>query len=182
MLAGIPPGTAIVMDDDSHLRSFIGDRAVLLGYLRTLLPHDLVEDAFQEVFLVVHRKVGEFDQTRDFPAWVRGIARNVAMQVLAKARRAVALPPDALLERIDRAAEEASAEPEPGEDRRHLAECLAKLSDKHRDLLRQRYADGLMLEQLATATGRSVGAVQVALSRLRSTLQDCIERQRKVAT
>lgn len=168
------------MDDDAHLRSFIGDRAALLGYLRTLLPHDLVEDAFQEVFLVVHRKVDEFDQSRDFPAWVRGIARNIAHQVLAKARRAVALPPDALLERIDQAASEAEAEPH--DDRHHLADCLAKLSDKQRDLLRQRYVDGLMLDQLAIATGRTVGAVQVALSRLRLALQECIERQRKVAT
>jgi len=168
------------MEDDANLRSFIGDRAALLGYLRTLVPHDLVEDAFQEVFLVVHRKVGEFDQGRDFAAWVRGIARNVALQVLAKARRAVSLPPEALLARIDQAASEAEADPEPHDDRRHLTDCLAKLSESHRDLLRQRYTDGLMLEELAAATGRTAGAVQVALSRLRSTLQECIERQRKV--
>lgn len=171
-----------VMDAESHLRSFIGDRTALLGYLRTLLPHDLVEDAFQEVFLVVNRKIAEFDESRNFGAWVRGIARNVALQVLAKSRRAVALPPETLLQRIDLAAEEAESdhEEQPDRDRQHLAECLAKLTDKHRDLLHRRYADGLMLEQLAQATGRTTGAVQVALSRLRASLQECIERRRKV--
>src|ERR1043165_2977149 len=124
VLGAAPPGGSPAMDDEAQLRSFIGDRAVLLGYLRGLLPHDLVEDAFQEVFLVLHRKVGAFDRDRDFPAWVRGIARNVALQVLAKARRAVPLPPEDLLERFDRAAEEAEADGERGDDRRHLAECL----------------------------------------------------------
>lgn len=166
--------------DDDLLRWFLANRAPLLGYLRALLPHDLVEDAFQETFLVVHRKAASFDAQRDAGAWVRGIARNVARQVAAKATRAVRLPPDQLAERFELAA----AEAEPGEDDDlvHLASCLERLDVPARELLRRRYHDGDALDELAAASGRSPGAVQVALSRVRAALATCIERRRKATT
>ncbi|MBA3845797.1 MAG: sigma-70 family RNA polymerase sigma factor [Planctomycetes bacterium] len=168
------------MSGDAPLRWLLAHRAPLLGYLRALLPHDLVEDAFQETFIVVHRKGDAFDAERDAGAWVRGIARNVARQVAAKATRAVRLPPDLLLERIERAA--AEAEPGEDDDLAHLATCVERLDAPARELVRQRYHDGRALDELAAGSGKTAGAVQVALSRVRAALATCIEHRRKAAT
>lgn len=49
---------------------------------RTLLylgvPRALVDDATQDVFLVVHRRFSAFDRTRSGRSWLYGIARRVA--------------------------------------------------------------------------------------------------------
>ena len=82
---------ATVGGDDGLMRAFVARRAELLGYLRAIAPPDLVEDAFQEAFLVVHRRLADFRSDGDFPAWVRGIARNWRTPVDAPLR-AAALP------------------------------------------------------------------------------------------
>ncbi len=45
------------------------------------------DDAAQEVFLVVHRKLEEYDRQRPFQTWVYGIARRVASTAQRSARR-----------------------------------------------------------------------------------------------
>ncbi|MEK7412416.1 MAG: sigma-70 family RNA polymerase sigma factor [Planctomycetota bacterium] len=156
---------------------FVEDRGELMGYLRVLVPGDLVDDAFQETFLVVMRRVADFERERDFPAWVRGIARNVALQVRDRHRRASVALPDDVVDLID----QAHAQPDHDrEDLVHLRTCLGRLGTAQREMLRQRYHAGHSLHRLAEAAGRTPGAVQVALSRLRTTLQECIERARQV--
>jgi hypothetical protein len=54
-----------VMDPDPLVR-FLAARSQLLGYIGMLLPADLVEDCFQDCFLVVQRQAGRFDPQRDF--------------------------------------------------------------------------------------------------------------------
>jgi RNA polymerase sigma-70 factor (ECF subfamily) len=56
------------------------------------------DDVAQEVFLVVHRRLDEFDRTRSFRSWVYGIARRAATafrrnQERAERRAAHAEPP-----------------------------------------------------------------------------------------
>ena len=66
-------------EDEELIRRFTGIRASILGYLRILVgdPH-LAEDLFQDISVVVLEKTSTFDRAKDFGAWVRGIARNVA--------------------------------------------------------------------------------------------------------
>lgn len=168
------------MDHDDLLRQFVAERGELLGYLRCLVPGQLVEDVFQEVFLVVVKRAAEFDRSRDFSAWVRGIARKVAHKVRAKQSCAPTLPDD-VVDLVSVAYDEARASAsDERDDLRHLSVCLDRLAEAQRELLRRRYHDGLSLERLAAMTGRSAGAVQVALSRLRSVLSECITHQRRV--
>ncbi len=167
---------------DLLLRQFLSERTSLLGYLRLLLPADRVEDAFQDTFLIVSRRLADFDQTREFGPWVRGIARHVALKHREAAGRMVAVDPTVLADRLEQAFVEEAADPiadTAHEDLRHLDTCLQELRDPQRELIRRRYQGGESLSQLALSTGRSEGAVQVALSRLRAVLFACISRQRK---
>jgi RNA polymerase sigma-70 factor, ECF subfamily len=52
--------------------------ALVMRVLRRLVPEDLVEDAFQEVFIVVARKLDGFDQKAKASTWIYGIAVRVA--------------------------------------------------------------------------------------------------------
>ncbi len=169
---------------DDLLQRFIAQRAALLGYLRLLLPSDdAVEDVFQDTFLVVSRRAADFEEGRDFAAWVRGIARNLALKRRIAAHRMGAVDPQILANALDRAYDEAEQEGNPlAEDIRHLHTCLQRLDGPQQDLLRLRYEHGHGMSELAATTGRTEHAIQIALSRLRAVLHACISRQRRVHT
>ncbi|MBX7082625.1 MAG: sigma-70 family RNA polymerase sigma factor [Nannocystaceae bacterium] len=59
--------------------------ARVLRYLG-LEPH-LVDDALQDVFLVVHRRLASFDARRSLRNWLYGIARRVASEYRRGMRR-----------------------------------------------------------------------------------------------
>ncbi len=163
----------MTMDRDAILQAFLAQRLDLLAYLGALLPAGLVEDVFQETFLVVARRWQDFDATRPFGPWCRGIARNLARKACAVRR---AQPFD------EHAADLVSAaldtpDPEPALELTQLRHCLQQIDDRQRGLLERFYAHGDSLALIAQASGRSVGAVQVALSRLRASLLRCIEHR-----
>ncbi len=53
------------------------------------LPRASVDDAVQDVFLVVHRRLGHFDGRTSIRNWLYGIARRVASQYRRGTRRAI---------------------------------------------------------------------------------------------
>jgi RNA polymerase sigma-70 factor (ECF subfamily) len=61
------------------------------------VPVSALDDAVQEVFLVVHRRLPEFEGRSALKTWMFGIALNVAQHVMRSlARRASERPPDTL--------------------------------------------------------------------------------------
>ncbi len=52
------------------------------------LHRDAVNDALQEVFIVVHRRLSDFDGRSSIKNWLYGIARRVAADMRKKDRRA----------------------------------------------------------------------------------------------
>jgi hypothetical protein len=57
-----------------------------------------------------------------------------------------------------------------------LTACLEKLPALQRELLRQRYADGLSLQAIAESVRRTANAVAQTLFRVRHTLIECVTR------
>jgi RNA polymerase sigma-70 factor (ECF subfamily) len=167
---------------DDPITWYLANRPLLMGYLRLMASHEVVEDALQETYLVLQRTGDRYLLGSDPGSWVRGIARNVVKQVLTKHGRLRSMPMEALIESLDQAV--SRAEPDDlvaSSDLEHLSRCVSQLDERQQDLLRQRYHQGLSLQDLAEATARSAGAIQVALSRLRSVLQACIEQARRIA-
>ena len=61
---------------------------MLMAYLRALAWNDaLVEDAFQEAIIVAWRRLPDFDRSRPFAPWLRGIARNTLLGIARKHQR-----------------------------------------------------------------------------------------------
>src|SRR5581483_10076508 len=66
------------MEREQFLQCFVRDRGHYLGFLRALCRNsDWAEDLFQELSIEVMEHIGQYDKSRDFSAWVRGIARNL---------------------------------------------------------------------------------------------------------
>ncbi len=167
--------------DHDPLSWYLANRLLLFGFLRMMGPADMAEDVLQETYVALQRSAARFTPGADPGAWVRGIARNLARQALARRQRLQALPAEALLERLEQVA--AAAVEDDGDDEAvdQLQRCLGVLAPAQRELVHARYHQGLSLAQLSARTGRSAGAIQVALSRLRATLLACIEQARRRA-
>ena len=79
--------------------------------------------------------------------------------------------------KLEAIAEESASEADRLEERaRILARCIEKLPDRHRLLLRVRYSEGRGIDAISRELGRSMDAVYRALSRIRQTLQDCVNQ------
>lgn len=167
---------------DDLFRRFAAMRASCLGYLRVITrdPH-LAEDLFQETFLVVTKKLDEYDEIKNFEAWVRAIAKNLARNAMRKRNHVIPLPSEeleAVLEKVYENTPEGESET-MAEELTYLASCVATLGAANRKLLELRYNRAMSLNAIAQLTGRTPGAVQVALSRLRSILFDCVRSKRE---
>jgi RNA polymerase sigma-70 factor (ECF subfamily) len=120
-----------------------------------------VEDVCQEVFLVVHRRMDEFDQSASVRAWIYGICVRKASEHRRSAyqRR----------ERVDDLPPEASIEASQGEavDRRRALELLdrtlATLDEDKRAVFVLYEIEGLAMNEIAAAVGCPL---QTAYSRL----------------
>lgn len=158
-------------------RLFLRHAGVLRGFILGLLPdHNRAEDVFQELFLTITRKAGEFCSGTNFLAWARSIARlKVLEQLRAQQNVPHALDPETL-EVLLLAAEE--AEDRWDERREALAHCLKQLAPRAREILELRYSDDFLPPPaIAARLSWSVNAVHVALSRARRFLQECTRRR-----
>jgi RNA polymerase sigma-70 factor (ECF subfamily) len=177
-------GTRTMTGHDDLIRAFASIRTSTLGYLRTIVrdPH-MAEDLFQETWVVVMRKIDSFDPTGDFGAWVRTIALNLARNELRKKKHLRPMPPPAVLESLEQAHASQSMRDLKSSSERlaYLDQCLEKLDARQRSLLDHRYSRGASLLDIASRCGRSPGAVQVALARVRQALLRCIEGEQKRA-
>jgi RNA polymerase sigma-70 factor (ECF subfamily) len=158
-------------------RLFLRHAGLLRGFILGLLPdHNRAEDVFQEVFLTVTRKAGEFRKGSNFIAWARSIAR---LKVLEQCRSMQSGPhlldPEAL-EAVIAAVDQ--ADDKWTERREALARCLDQLAPRAREILELRYCeDFLPPPEIASRLSWSVNAVHVALSRARKFLQECTRRR-----
>jgi RNA polymerase sigma-70 factor (ECF subfamily) len=156
------------------LQRVISEDAVVRAYVYSATRgHRDAEDVIQEVWQVVCRKIGEYDQSRSFRAWVLGITR---MQVLkwrqAQARSRLLFDQDVLDLLADTAEEERQ---ELDHRSQFLRDCLGMLPLDGQRLLHRKYTDGLTVAAIAEQMKKSVGALEMALTRIRRALRACIE-------
>lgn len=159
------------------LRLFLQNERRLYAYILTLLPHRAdADDVLQDVSMVMWDKFDDGQPPDDFTAWGCRIAYFKVLDFFKKARRCKVRFSQALLERVAETAAEQAGTLQLDERREALADCLAKLSPRDRDLLNRRFAEGASTQSAAAEVGRSVDAVYKALAKIRQALFDCVTR------
>jgi RNA polymerase sigma factor (sigma-70 family) len=129
---------------------------MVLGYLRRFVPRDEAEDVLQRVFYEVWQSRDRYDPTRSLEAWVLGIARKRAIDLLRR-RHANIVPIEELRDIA-------------GDDGRELAEryarsnevrhALERLPAEQREVLALAYFGDLTQTQIADRLGVPLGTVK----------------------
>lgn len=160
----VDPGTP-AMDGFKELYeahfAFVWRSAHRLG-----VPASAMDDAMQDVFVVVHRKRGEFQGRSSIKTWIFGIVVHVARAY--RRRRSIddAADPDML---ADRAHPSPQAQAEAAEALRALQEVLDELSDERREVFVLVELEEMTAPEAAEALGLKLNTLY---SRLRAARQD----------
>lgn len=162
------------------VRLALQHRERIWAYLMALSKDpNRAEDLFQETYLVILEKSAQFQAGTDFLAWALKIAkfkflasvdpqRNRHVQMEAEVLEQTMLTPE------DRSGSDA-------EQREALAHCLEKLGPVAREALRLRYNEGLKTSEIAGRINTTTNALYALLSRVRQTLQACVEQRLRAA-
>lgn len=164
-----------MLSKDTFIKLLLKNRSTVFGYILGVTnDFHLAEDLFQEVSMIACKKADTFEQGTNFSAWMREIAR---LKILEHRRKAAqnGLPVDnELLEKMNRSF--AKSESLWAYEKEILKDCLKKLTAKVRDMIRMKYEQSMFIKEIARKIGQAAGAVQVALSRARRSLKQCIDR------
>lgn len=152
---------------------FVRHQSALKAFVLALWP-DFAEadDVMQEVFLVITRKAHEFIPESNFLSWARSIARYEVLAARRRKSRSTIAPE--VLEAL-----EAACPADFADDRRlaALTRCLEMLAPKAREIMQLRYGHEHGPGEIARLLERSVNSVNVALSKARTLLRECVDRQ-----
>ena len=162
---------------EAYLRLLSEHERWLRGYVFSLVPRAAdVEDILQEVKLTMWRQFGKFTLGTHFKAWARQIATHAILNYRrAEKKRPQPLLDDAFIEAV--AAEVAQQSDHLEARAEALILCLQKLPDTQRRIITWRYFDESSIEEIALRSQRSLDSVYKLLSRIRTTLSECIERR-----
>jgi RNA polymerase sigma-70 factor (ECF subfamily) len=138
-----------------------------------------IEDLTQEVFLRVFRNLHRFRGQSSFYTWLYRITINVFFDHNKKRKRA-----DARLTRLQNALADVSDQRSDTDDpfratfdaitHQTFSAAIATLPELFRDVVAMREVDDLSYEEIALATGISIGTVRSRLSRARARLKDVL--------
>ena len=166
------------LDRSRHFEELVHEHHVRVrAFVRSLgADPDWVDDLSQEAFIKAYNDWDSFDQSRDFGKWVRGIAANLVRNEIRKQSRRQRLLQSNLSELL------LNHRSEPEESNNPLTldairDCLSKLSNAHRDLIRGRYHDGLTAPELADRLEKSAANVRQILVRIRRQIRLCVDQQ-----
>ena len=160
----------LVHSYDQHVRRILTQLSVA--------PPDL-EDLAQEVFLRVFRNMHRFRGQSSFYTWLYRITVNVFFDHNKKRKRA-----DVRLSRLQNALVDMSNVRHDGEDpyyacfnaltQAEFSRAIEALPEAFRTVVAMREVDDLSYEEIALATGISIGTVRSRLSRARARLKELL--------
>jgi RNA polymerase sigma-70 factor (ECF subfamily) len=144
--------------------------------LRMLGGRADAEDVAQEVFLRVHRAIGEFRGEARLSTWLYGITSNLCLNRLTSADRTrMHRDHEAVMRAASDAADAASAV-ERSEVEAALRQAIAELPDDRRIVVVLRDLEGLSYDEIAQALALEPGTVRSRLHRARLDLKNKMER------
>lgn len=169
------------MDPEQIFEILIRENAdMLLAYLRSVVRDEhAVDDLFQESMLVAWRKIEQYDRERPFGAWLRGIARNLALAYFRDRERQDQPLDEASLEWLETrfAQVHALSGDTLGEKLSALRDCVQALPEEYRQPVQLRYAESLSVSEIGNTLKLATETLKKRLTRAKLRLADCLERK-----
>jgi len=157
---------------------FLQNSSLIRGFVLGLVPNALhADDIFQEIFLSITEKANEFKLGTNFLAWVRSFARFKVLEFNRKETKLKMFDPETMDLLIS-----SSVEIEENFDlrRQALGTCLDGIAPRVRKIMDLRYTESLSSSQISQKLSWTKGAVDVALTRVRKALRECIQSKMKL--
>ncbi|MFN9993272.1 MAG: RNA polymerase sigma factor [Phycisphaerales bacterium] len=170
--------TKIPQDSRNVFEILVREHAdMLIAYIRSLVRDSAAaDDVFQESILVAWKRLDDFDRTRPFAPWLRGIAAKCALASFRTGKVRPITSDPAVMDAVSRSFERLNAtEGDSFRDRlASLERCLAKLPESMRECVTLAYSRGMLLKHIAESTGEMEETVKKRIQRARQALADCM--------
>lgn len=156
----------------------MAERRRILGFIQVLVQdRAAAEDVLQDVSALLWTKFDKFEIGTDFAAWAMCVARLTVLNWRRKqARLPVTLGDDTLQLLADESVAVLSL---PDDERcEALQECLRRLPETQRDLLRAHYERGENVTAIAQAEQRTARSIYLRLEKIHASLLDCMTHKR----
>jgi RNA polymerase sigma-70 factor (ECF subfamily) len=154
-------------------------QARLRMFVRVLLwDHEQIDDLTQQAFITAYTRIDTYDPEKaEFYVWLKGIARNLAMNANRRWKTRRDFQSDYFEElRIESASESAGLDNSPMDIAiERLRSCFSRLSPKLQEVFRAFYDLGKRGADIAVECHISESAVKMTLLRGRLALKTCMD-------
>lgn len=155
----------------SRLRAFVA--------MRLPIGH-LIDEIAHETFVFAYHHINDFEAGTDFGKWLRAIAYNLVRQETLRHQRIAKHQKRYLEHCLVQSATKGDFKPDDPVAV-YLEECIDKLPDNQRTLLRMKYRLSQSSREMAQALDQSEAWVRTTLCRVRSALRECVETKAQAA-
>jgi len=155
---------------------------MLTAYVRSVVRDaNAADDIFQETMLTAWRRLADYDKSRPFGPWLRGIAAKVMLAHRRQRARAFALCDEEILEHLDARCEAMHRQPGDTWDEKleGLRDCIDRLPERYREAIQLRYAEEVPAEALLNRLQITMETLKKRLQRGRARLLECLERKQR---
>ena len=164
--------------NDEFVRRFVRCQQDLYAYIVTLVPNIAdAQDILQETAIALWAKADEYRLEEPFMPWASRFAwfqvRKFRMYQARRRRHVIALSDEAL---AALAAERAAGFDSAAGRGPLLDQCVQKLAEADRLLLRQRYDSRTSIREIARLSGVEAAQLYKRLERIRRALLDCVNQ------
>jgi len=179
VVRGKESNTVNVMADSVRTEEFTRllakHQSRIYSYIYTIMPNSAdADEVFQETSVVLWRKFEEYRPDTNFFQWAARIAYFKVLSHRKKQKRSRLVGSDEFIELV--AADMEMHADQYLDRERALANCIAKLREKDRDLINRRYAPNGTVKVVAEQLGRPSKSIYAALGRIRRALLECVDR------
>ncbi len=157
------------------IRFFTGVQVKLHAFIMACVHNrNDADDIMQDVSVILWDKFETYEVNRDFGAWAMGITKIKVMEFLRKNRRSKMVFNDSFYQSVSDYTEQANDD--INERIEVVKNCMLKLKDNERNLLKLRYHKNLTVKQVSQITGRSSYGLYKSFARLIVCLRECVRR------
>lgn len=152
--------------------------SMLLTYIRSVVGSpDGVDDVFQETMVTAWLKLDSFDRRCAFGPWLRGIAKNHALNYFRKSQRDMLMCNESILDYLDKQFQgiESYEGDSWREKTQNLHLCIQGLPDIYKEVIRLRYLDEMKTAQVNATLDVPKETLKKRLHRAKKMLLSCLQ-------